>query len=501
MKLKVKDMDIGTGGIAIAILNYQDACDIDLHHMDRILIKKKSKKVVAVLDIAESEKAVPRGSIGLFEEVLDALNAKQDDAVIVLLEKKPDSVKYIRKKLDGKTLSYKETYAIVEDIVKDKLTDIELTSYVSANYTRGMMMEEIVHLANAMTKTGVALKLNEKPIVDLHSIGGVPGNRTTMIVVPLLAAAGLIVPKTSSRAITSPAGTADTMEVLCKVAFPLKKIYSIIKKTGAFIIWGGAVNLAPADDKIIHVESPLSIDAEGQMLASIMAKKASVSATHLLMDIPVGEGSKVGLGSKAENRKKALHLKRKFEKLSKKLGIKIKVMITDGSQPVGNGIGPSLEARDCIWILQNNPEGPEDLKIKSLEMAGKIFEFVGRAKKGNGRSLARELLENGSAYKKFQEIVLAQEGGKIDIKKIPLGKHKYDIRSTKTGTINSIDNLVIAKIARTAGAPVDQGAGIHLFKHKKDKVKKGEKMLTVFSESKQKIKYVKDFLKTAKAFR
>ncbi len=500
MKFKVKDMDIGTGGASVVTLNYKDARELDVHPMDRVLVKKGRKSTVAVLDIAESKRAVPQGKIGLFEEVLHALNVKEGDFVEAIIQKKPVSVSYIRKKLDGKMLSYNETYEIVKDIVNDKLTDIELTSYVSANYTRGMSMKEIVHLTNAMTATGTVLKLNSRPVVDLHSIGGVPGNRTTLIVVPLLAAAGLIVPKTSSRAITSPAGTADTMEVLCKVAFPLGRLHSIIKKTGAFIIWGGAVNLAPADDKIIRVEHPLSIDAEGQMLASIMAKKSSVSATHLLMDIPIGEGSKVGLGSKVKNRKKALHLKKQFEKLSKKLKIKIKFMITDGSQPVGNGIGPALEARDCIWILQKNKNGPEDLKLKSLRMAEEILEFAGKAEKGKGLEMAERLLENGSAYKKFQEMVLAQEGRKINAGRIPLGKYAKGIISSKKGIVKSIDNITISKIARTAGAPTDLGAGVYLFKHKKDIVVKGDKLFIIYSESKRKLDYAVEIARNLRVF-
>jgi len=293
MKLIVKDMDIATGGVHVVILNQNDAALLDLHHMDRLLVKKGSKSTTAVLDIAESEKAVPQGKIGLFEEVLASLHAKQNDRVTISLEKKPESVGLIRKKMDGHELNYDEMLQIVQDITNDKLTYIELTSFVTASYTRGMSLNEVAHLTKAMMRTGSMLKLEKHPscpIVDLHSIGGVPGNRTTMIVVPIVAAAGLFFPKTSSRAITSPSGTADTMEVLCDVTIPLPKLKKILMRVGGFIVWGGAINLAPADDKIIRVEYPLEIDAEGQMLASIMAKKASVSATHVLIEIPVVEG-------------------------------------------------------------------------------------------------------------------------------------------------------------------------------------------------------------------
>ena len=399
MKFIVKDVDIATGGVPVVIINQKDAALLDLHHSDRVLLKKGRKNAIAIVDIAESEKAVPVGMAGLFEEALDALEAVDKDEIELSLEKKPESVFLIRKKMDGKNLTPEEISQITKDIVENKLTDVELAGYITANYIRGMSNQEISALTKAMISTGSVLKLDNKQVVDLHCIGGVPGNRTTIIIVPILAAAGLIVPKTSSRAITSPAGTADTMEVLCNVSLPLPKLKEILKKVGAFIIWGGAVNLAPADDRIIKVEYPLSIDAEGEMLASIMAKKLSVSTTHLLMDIPVGKGAKV------EDLERALHLKHHFEALSKELRIEIMTIMTDGTQPIGNGIGPNLEAKDCLWVLKNDSRGPKDLREKSLQMAADIFEFVGRTKRGEGLGLATRLLDDGGAYKKFIERV------------------------------------------------------------------------------------------------
>lgn len=489
MKLRVKDMDIATGDVQVVILNQKDAAVYDLHHVDRILVSKGNKKTVAVLDIAESSKAVPQGYIGLFEEVLDALNAKHNDTVQITLAKKPVSTQYIRKKMDGKELTYKEVKEIISDIVSNKLTDIELTSYITANYTNGMTNKEIIALTKAMTQTGSVLAINKKPIVDIHCVGGVPGNRTTMIVVPILAAAGLTVPKTSSRAITSPAGTADTMEVLCSVTLPITNLKKILDKTGAFIIWGGSVNLAPADDKIIKIEHPLNIDAEGQMLASIMAKKASVSTTHLLMDIPMGIGTKIA------TLKHALHLKQHFQDLSKELGITLKTIITDGSQPIGNGIGPALEARDCLWVLHNDPRGPEDLRKKSIHMAGLTLELTGKAPHGKGTELAETILNSGKAHEKMMQIIQAQ-GAKIKHpEELPFGEYTHVYRSPKTGTVRHIDNLAISKIARIAGAPIDIGAGIDLYKHKGNKVTKGEAVFTIYAHSKQKIKYAVDTLK------
>ncbi len=488
MKLKVKDMDIATGDVQVVILNQKDAEMLDLHHGDRIAITKGTNTTLAVMDVAESEKAVPPGSIGFFEEVLSALYAKHGDVVTIRLAKKPKSVSYIRKKLDGKELTNKEIVEIIKDIGANKLTDIELTSFVTANYIAGMSDTEIAFLTKAMAMAGSKLIIKKKPVVDLHCIGGVPGNRTTMIIVPILIAAGLIVPKTSSRAITSPAGTADTMEVLCPVAISMSKLYKIIDDVGGFIIWGGSVNLAPADDRIIKVEHPLNIDAEGQMLASIMAKKSSVSATHLLMDIPVGKGAKV------EDRKKAVHLQAHFERLGKELGIKVITMITEGSQPIGNGIGPVLEAKDCLWVLLNDPKGPSDLRKKSIEVAAVLLEFVGKTKKGNGIKLATEILDSGKAYQTFSEMVKAQGGKICDPSKLKPCAIKHDYKALHAGKISCIDNVTISRIARMAGAPKDKDAGLYLHKHCGDTVRKGETIFTIYAHSREKLNYAVELL-------
>ncbi len=483
-------MDIATGGIQVCVLNWQDAQALDLHLMDRIKISKGKKSTIAVLDIAESNKPLSLGQVGLMEEVLKRLNIRQGDQVSLSLAEKPKSISLIKKKLNGKKLDPDELRIIVDDIVDNKLTQIEITYFVAGSYTHGLSIDETVALTKAMINTGQKLELKEHPIVDKHCIGGVPGNRTTLLVVPILVAAGYTVPKTSSRSITSPAGTADTMEVIADVILPISKIKKVVTKTGGCMVWGGAVNLAPADDKIINVEHPLSIDAEGQLLASILAKKGSVSATHVLIDIPVGRGAKV------KTLKKAVHLEKAFRKVAKKLGMKIKVVITDGSQPIGNGIGPALEARDVLWVLRNDPHAPQDLKNKALLMAGHIMNSwpLNKEHKKRGFYKAKEILESGQAYEKFLEIVSAQGKKQTDPENIKLGKLTYDVKAKTRGKVRYIDNLSIARIAKAAGAPSDKGAGIYLYKHVSDKVKKGETLFTIYAENKQRMKYAKELL-------
>ncbi len=491
MKLKVKDIDISSGGPLIAIVNNKDAEVLDLHVMDRIKIIKRNKLETVVVDIAKSDKIVPKGNIGVFEEVIESLKLKNNDIVEIVLAKKPLSIDYIKKKLDGQKLTKKEIDQIVWDIVHNKLSAIELTYFVAACYTNVMTTEETILLTKAMVKHGEVLKLNKFPVIDKHSIGGIPANRTTMIIVPIVAAAGYYIPKTSSRSITSPAGTADTMEVLANVSFPIKKMKEIVLKTRGCIVWGGSLNLAPADDKIISVERPLEIDAESQLLASIMAKKHSVSSTHILIDVPIGKYAKV------KNMFEAIKLKKEFKKIGERLNKHVKVMTTDGSQPIGNGVGPALEARDVLWLLKRDPRRPLDLEKKCLVMCANIFNIIGLK---NGYKKALELLNSGKAYEKMIEIIKAQGGKEIAAEDIKLGKFAYDVVSTKNGKVESIDNALISRIARIAGAPHDKGAGIYLYKHVGDTVKKGDRLFTIYSENSHKIEYVKDIVKNFKVF-
>ena len=491
MKLKVKDMNIATGGPLVVILNENDAINLDIHHMDRIKVKKEKKIETVVVNIATSATTIPEGSIGIYEEVIKSLKLKNKDKVNIKIANKPLSIEFIKKKLDGKSLNKKEIDQIVWDIVNNKLSDSELTFFVAACYTNLMSINETLMLTRAMAKHGNFLKLNKYPIIDKHSIGGIPGNRTTMVIVPIIAAAGLTIPKTSSRSITSPAGTADTMEVLAKVSFPIKRMKQIITKTYGCIVWGGSLNLAPADDKIINVEKTLEIDAESQLLASIMAKKYSVSSTHILIDIPVG------IGTKVQNKAEALRLKKDFEKIGKKLKKHVKILITDGSQPIGNGIGPALEARDVLWVLTRDKKRPPDLEKKCVNMVYEIFKMIGIKE---GKKKALEILDSGLAYNKMKEIIKAQQGNIFDPKHIKIGKFKYDVKTNKSGIVIKIDNKMISRIARIAGAPLNKSAGIYLHKHVGNKVKRGNTLFTIYSESRQKLSFAKEVLKNVKVF-
>ncbi|MBI2140203.1 AMP phosphorylase [Candidatus Woesearchaeota archaeon] len=489
MRLKVKDLDISSGGPMVGVISSHDARLMDLHTGDRVKVKKGKKEETILLDLGVGKKSIVPGQLGLFEEVLSSLGAKDRDDITIVPARKPLSLDIIKKKLDGKKISKDEIRQVVWDIVHNKLSQVELSYFVAACYLHELDLRETAWLTEAMATQGSTLRLNRYPILDKHCVGGVAGNRTTMLIVPIIAAAGCTIPKTSSRSITSPAGTADTMEVLADVSLTFDRAKKAIKKTNGCIIWGGAVNLAPADDKIIQVERPLSIDAKSQLLASVIAKKKSVGATHLLVDIPYCRVCKIS------SREKANELKSDFEKITAHLGIRTKVILTDGSQPIGNGIGPALEARDVLWVLLNDHRGPKDLRDKALMMAGILLEIAGKADKGKGIQLAADILKSGRAYKKMVEIIKAQGQRIILPSKIKLGPVTYHLKASRSGIIREIKNKAISKIARVAGAPEDKGAGIYLSKHVGDSVKKGDIIYTVHTYSQDKLDYVKFAMK------
>jgi len=485
LKLRVIAKDIQTGNTNIIVLNHEDALKLDLFPEDRVLITNKNKSIISIVDIAYSMRTVPAGYIMIYQESAKKLDVSENPYVSIELADKPSSLKYIRKKLEGKTLTKNEYFTIISDIVKDKLTDIELTYFVAACSAHNLSLKEIKYLINAIVNTGITIKPKSDIIVDKHCVGGVPGNRTTMIVIPIVAAAGYTFPKTSSRAITSPAGTADTMECLCNVSLDKNKIKAILNKVNACLVWGGALNLAPADDKIIRIEHPLSIDVSGLLLSSVISKKISVSTNHLLIDIPWGPGSKI------ENKSRALNMKKSFETIAKSLKIKIKVVLTDGSKPIGKGIGPALEAIDGLKVLNNNSDAPKDLIEKSVFLAGELFDLIGRTKKGDGKKLAIKLLKDGSALKKMNEILEFQ--GKIE--QIKPGKYTKTVYAYKSGIIKHLDNKFISRIATLAGAPQDKGAGLYIYKNKNSKVTKRTKILTIYSNSRTKLNYSIKFYK------
>lgn len=483
MKLLVKDVQLTTGGPLVAVLHEKTAKLLGIFPTDRLQIKRMKRKESANCVIDITKKGIKEGEIGLFEEVLKKLKITHGMHIEVQRAERPASIQAIKRKLEGEELTDFEVNMIVKDIVNNELSETELTYFVSGCYSKGLSTKETVALTNAIVNNGEQLHFKKgQIIIDKHSIGGVPGNRTTMIVIPIIASLGYTIPKTSSRAISSPSGTADTFEVLAPVTLNKKKMEQVLRKTKACIAWGGAVDLASADDKMIKIRHPLGIDPNGMLLASIMAKKKAAGATHVLIDIPWGKNAKI------ETKKEAKKLKKGFLKLGKKLGIKTKVILTDGSQPIGNGIGPALEAADVISVLKGN--GPSDLRDKAIFMATQALKLIGEK---DPEKKVLEALNSGKAYQKLEEIIVAQ-GGKRH-KEIPKAHFFHDILATREGIIKEINNKSISFLATLAGAPEEKTAGIYLHVRVKTAVKKGTSLFTVYANTKQNLDIVKKQLK------
>ena len=488
MLLKVKLLNLSTGR-PVAILHERTAKSLAIYAGDRIKIKDK-KSIVAIVDLANG--IIKENEIILSSEVIKSLNITEGHAVEISLSHPPKTTRYILEKLKGNKLDYEKIYAIVGDIVSNTLTEAEVAYFVSGIYINGMSDEEIANLTKAMVSFGKLLGL-KKAVYDKHSIGGVAGNRTTPLIVSICASAGVIIPKTSSRAITSAAGTADVVETFTNVEFEVKQIKKIIEKTNGCMVWGGALGLAPADDKIIQVERILSLDPEAQLIASILAKKLAVGAKGILLDIPYGKSAKVKTKSEAEK------LGNRFRKIARLLKLNLKTHITDGSQPIGNGIGPVLEAKDILKVLKQEKSRPLDLEKKAILLSSMILEMSKKAKKGRGLQIAADILKSGQAFRKFRQIVEAQGGSLNNIdKRLSFAKFFLDIKSEKSSKIKEMDNKKISSIARAAGCPSDKAAGIYLYVHVNDSIKKNQPILTLYAETKDKLNYAKEIYEKLK---
>lgn len=469
MILKAVFLGLEAGGKSVVIMNEDDAERLGVLSLGRVMVR--FDQVVKTAIVSTSSEMISPGRIGVCKKVWWGLGLADGSEVEVEVAAFPDSIYFVRNKLAGRKLTYEEILEIVEDTVGEKLSDVEISAFVTALHSFGLDLDEATNLSLAMIRTGRTMKLDGGPIVDKHSIGGVPGDKTTLLVVPIVAAAGLLIPKSSSRAITSPAGTADRAEVLMDVGLGLDEMRDVVEKTGGCIVWGGAVHLAPADDIFVRIEYPLSIDP--LLLPSIMSKKKAVGADLLVVDIPTGRGAKVKTIGEADL------LAKDFMEIGSRLGIRVQCAVTYGEQPIGSAIGPSLEAREALETLMNRSHA-FDVAEKATAVAGTILEMAGKA---DGKALAREILRSGRAEEKMREIIEAQ-GGNSEIRPedMAVGDQRFTVRSENRGHVLWINNSSMAEVARFAGCPKDQGAGILLSKKIGDSVEVGDPLFTIFAE-------------------
>ena len=451
----------------------------------KIRVSYGARSVEAVLNVVDDDRIVAIDELGLSEQAFAQLCAGDHGEVRVAQAEPPSSMDAVRRKIGGHRLGQEDYRTITRDIAASRYSKMEMAAFLVATGQNGLDRDEVFMLTRAMLETGTRIDWNEPLVADKHCIGGIPGNRTSMLVVPIVAAHGMLIPKTSSRAITSPAGTADTMEILAHVDIEPEALDRLVRHERGCLAWGGTTRLAPVDDLLISVERPLGIDSQGQMVASILSKKLAAGATHLLLDIPVGPTAKV------RHMREAMQLRKLFEYVGDRMGLHLEAIITDGRQPVGRGIGPVLEVRDVLRVLENDPEAPLDLREKALRLAGRIIEFDPDVRGGQGYAIAREILESGRAREKMNRIVKAQ-GEKTTHP--GLGRLSFDVVAEQSGTVSAIDNFALARLARLAGAPISPGAGVDLFRKLGDKVAAGDLLYRVYAEFPSNHEFAREFV-------
>ena len=446
--------------------------------LTRVRVRSGGRELVATLNVVTGD-WLAHDVAALSEAAWLALEPGDESWAEFGHAEPPASASALRAKVFGQRLEVGDFRLLMRDTVDNRLSDIELAAFVTACAGERLDEKETIALTHAMLDVGERIDWGEGPILDKHCVGGLPGNRTTPIVVAIVAAAGHRIPKTSSRAITSPAGTADTMEVMAPVSLGMEAMRAVVEREGGCIVWGGNVRLSPADDVLIRIERPLDFDSDGQLVASVLSKKAAAGATHVIIDMPVGPTAKVrSVGA-------AVALEHRLRATAEALGLKVVVVQTDGTQPVGRGIGPALEARDVLRVLRGEADAPADLRERALDLAGVLLDMAPGAIAGHGRRAAAAILEDGRALRKFLAICEAQ-GGFTEPSVAP---HVHPIPAGRDGVLRSVDNRRLAKIAKLAGAPASATAGVDFRLRTGDRVRAGEPLLHVHAQSKGELEY------------
>lgn len=448
----------------------------------RVAVHVGDRSITATLNVV-SDSWLPPHKAALSESAWRQLKPAPGERAWFRHAEPADSAAHIRARIYGRRLERVHYAEIMRDCVRGRLSEIEIAAFLTACATAAIDAEETAALTRAMVDVGTCLEWGSGIVLDKHCVGGLPGNRTTPIVVAIVAAAGYRIPKTSSRAITSPSGTADTMATLAPVDLDLATMRRVVEKEGGCIAWGGSVGLSPADDVLIRVERPLDFDGEAQLVASVLSKKVAAGATHLVLDLPVGPTAKIRSAIAASA------ISQRLGFVAEALGLHLGLHLSDGTQPVGRRIGPALEARDVLAVLERAPDAPADLRERALDLAGVLLE-LGGTHAGKGRQQAAKLLDSGAAQTKFDAIRLAQGGLRIP----PVAPHRAPVIAPASGAVTAIDNRLVSRIAKLAGAPVARAAGVELPVRVGQRVERGQPLLTVHAESPGELAYALAFL-------
>lgn len=500
MEGKCKRVDIATGGHRVIYVPRRISKDMDLHVLDRVeVLNLQDPKKRAMASVAFWSD--PRDQIGLCMELAEALNIRDIGFIQFKQVGKPESIPHIIDRMNGIELTGKSISSIVSDVANDSLSEVELSCFITSTTIKDLSMAELYNLTKEMAQSGDVFSWDDPLVADKHCTGGVPGNRTSPIVVSIISSLGVKIPKASSRAITSPAGTADVMETLCNVAFEKDALREIVQKNNGCLIWGGGLNIAPADSRLIKIRKMISSNPEGLLISSILSKKYAMGSKYLLVDMPVG------LETRYHSLGEVRHMAQKVKKIAARLGMRANVEITFGDEPIGNGIGPNLETRDVLRVLLNRPDAPTDLKEKAIRISGKLIDLFGPDKfgsdhrNGDGMEIARDCLNSGKAFAQFRNIVGAQ-GGTVDLDptKFKGAEYVIEVRALKDGQLVDFNNKVIARAARLAGAPANKGAGLDLYRKSGAMVKKGDLLLYIHAGSEEKKNLVYEYLSKARIY-
>ncbi|MDW2981625.1 thymidine phosphorylase family protein [Rhodanobacter sp. KK11] len=449
----------------------------------RLELRVGAQRVLATLNIVQ-DGLLGVDEAGLSESAWLALQPGADERVIIAHPPSVDSLASVRAKIYGKELDGPALHAIIRDIVGNRYSAIEMAAFITAAGGDRLSLDEIVALTKAMVHTGTQLHWRQPLVVDKHCIGGLAGNRTTPIVVAIATELGLTMPKTSSRAITSAAGTADTMAMLAPVDLDEAQIRRVVETCGGCIAWGGAMNLAPADERLIRIERALDIDSAGQLVASVLSKKIAAGSTHVVIDMPVGPTAKV------RDRPEAESLAALLQKVAATFGLQLRVLISDGTQPIGRGIGPALEAHDVLAVLRNEPHAPADLRAHALAIAAAVLELGGVAGVGASLAMATSCLETGRAWQRFQSICAAQGGMRTPGQ----AAYRQAVPAAQSGCVTAIDNRRLSRVAKLAGAPAAPLAGVTLDAHLGEAVAAGQSLFTLHAQSPGELAYAMEYV-------
>lgn len=448
----------------------------------RVRIDLRDGWIVATLNVVAADGWLKTEQAALSASAWSSLGARHGDRGRFSHPEPAASASRIRAKAYGERLAEPDFAMIVRDTLDNRLSEIEIAAFLTACTGERLDEAETEALTRAMLDAGDRLDWGGRRVLDKHCVGGLPGNRTTPIVVAIVAAAGELIPKTSSRAITSPAGTADTMEVMTPVDLDATAMRRVVEAEAGCVVWGGALNLSPSDDHFIRIERPLDLDSTGQLVASVLSKKAAVGSSHVLIDMPVGPTAKV------RSRAAADALGRRLAAVGRRIGLDVALHVSDGTCPVGRGIGPALEAADVLAVLRRAAGAPADLRSRALDLAGGLLDIAAGGD-GTGRSRAEALLDSGAAEAKFMAICAAQGG----FREPGAAPQQLEIVAPHAGVLEAIDNRLIARVAKLAGAPRQKRAGIRLEARIGDRVEAGQPLYTIHAGSRGELAYARAY--------